>query len=59
MPLDAEGHWNREKVVTGAELRKVLAEAIGPLSPVMLPDSSQPSADYQFADGKFSRQNPA
>lgn len=51
MPLDAEGGWNRKQVVSGTELRSLLAEAIGPLSPAIRPNESQPATDFQFADG--------
>ena len=34
MPLDADGGWDNEQVLTGDEIRRVLEEAIGPLAPV-------------------------
>jgi len=51
MPLDADGEWNTESVLTGGELRKILEGAFGPLEPVERIDPSQPAVDYRFADG--------
>jgi cyclic pyranopterin phosphate synthase len=51
MPLDAENHWDHDHVLRGAEIRRMLEEAIGPLEPTSRPDPSQPAMDFQFADG--------
>jgi cyclic pyranopterin phosphate synthase len=51
MPLDAEGNWQPEQVLSGDEIRAMLEDAIGPLVPVDRPDPSQPATDYEFADG--------
>jgi cyclic pyranopterin phosphate synthase len=52
MPLDAEGQWDNEQVLSGETIRKMLEERIGPLVPVAREDASQPATDYQFADGR-------
>ena len=52
MPLDADGAWNTEQVLSGAEIRKVLEREIGPLVPLAIEDPSQPATDYAFADGR-------
>jgi GTP 3',8-cyclase len=52
MPLDADGNWNSQRVLTGADIRAQLEAAFGPLEPIGRADSSQPSVDYQFADGR-------
>jgi len=51
MPLDADGNWDNEQVLSGESILKVLAEEIGPLEPVEGGDPSQPAADYRFVDG--------
>ncbi|MCG8449338.1 MAG: GTP 3',8-cyclase MoaA [Pirellulales bacterium] len=52
MPLDAEDHWRADDVLTGQEIREMLAEAFCPLVPLERNDPSQPAIDYRFADGR-------
>ncbi len=52
MPLDADGAWKTEQVLSGTEIRKVLEREIGPLVPLAIEDPSQPATDYAFADGR-------
>jgi cyclic pyranopterin phosphate synthase len=52
MPLDADGRWQPEQVLTGEAIRSLLEAEFGPLLPVDRPDSSQPAVDFAFADGK-------
>jgi len=49
MPLDQEGGWNREKVVTGAEVLARLRERFQLVSAGRA-NSHSTSADYRFAD---------
>jgi len=51
MPLDAGRAWESNRVVSGAELRRVLSEHFGPLVRCHSVDAAQPSTDYAFADG--------
>ncbi len=51
MPLDADGAWKSDDVLTGAMLRQLLEAAFGRLEPVPRTDPAQPAVDYQFADG--------
>ena len=51
MPLDAEGNWTSEEILTGASIRKLLESEFGPLEPIERFDASQPAIDYQFVDG--------
>jgi cyclic pyranopterin phosphate synthase len=51
MPLDAENQWDHDQVLTGAEIRRLLEEAIGPLEPAYRGDASQPAVDYAFQNG--------
>ena len=51
MPLDAEGNWDNEQVLSGTHIRQALEANIGPLVPVDVEDPSQPATDYVFADG--------
>ena len=50
MPLDAEGNWNHEQVLTGEELRAIV-DRKWPLVPVTGVDPSSTSVVYRFADG--------
>ena len=52
MPLDAENHWERRRVLSGEEIRRILEAEFGPLEPAPRPDPSQPAVDYVFADGR-------
>ena len=51
MPLDSDSKWQLQEVVTGAEIRDILSQKLGPINPISQPNSSQPACDYQFADG--------
>lgn len=51
MPLDADGNWDLEQVLTGERIRSILEEHIGPLEPVERDDPAQPATDFVFADG--------
>jgi cyclic pyranopterin phosphate synthase len=51
MPLDADGNWNAEQVLSGERIRQMLEEEIGPLVPVDIDDPAQPATDFAFADG--------
>lgn len=52
MPLDADGNWQSEQVLPGAEIRQTLEREFGPLVAAQRPDPSQPAVDFRFADGK-------
>ena len=52
MPLDAEGAWNEEAVLSGATIRKKLEAEFGPLSPAPRSDPSQPAVNYTFDDAQ-------
>jgi cyclic pyranopterin phosphate synthase len=54
MPLDAEGNWQTDQVLSGERIRQMLEAEFGPLVPAARPDPSQPATDYQFADGRGS-----
>lgn len=51
MPLDADGGWDNEQVLSGDEIMGILAEEFAPLEPLD-GDPSQPATDYRFADGE-------
>jgi cyclic pyranopterin phosphate synthase len=52
MPLDADGNWDTNQVLSGERIREVLEDEIGPLVPLDVEDPSQPATDYAFADGR-------
>jgi len=51
MPLDAEGNWQRDEVLSGDEVREILDREVDSLEPVAAADPSQPATDYRYADG--------
>lgn len=51
MPLDADGNWQAEQVLSGAEIRAIIEDRVGPLAPLPVEDPSQPATDWQFVDG--------
>ncbi|MDZ4689109.1 MAG: GTP 3',8-cyclase MoaA [Planctomycetaceae bacterium] len=51
MPLDAENHWERGKVLFAHEILERLSQEIQPLLPLPDQDPRAPATDYEFADG--------
>ncbi len=51
MPLDAQGIWQRDKVLFADEILARLSKEVGPLRPAEDPDPLAPAAEYVFADG--------
>jgi cyclic pyranopterin phosphate synthase len=50
MPLDADGNWQRERVLSGAEIRAIIERDFMALRPVEAEPSST-SRRFTFADG--------
>jgi cyclic pyranopterin phosphate synthase len=50
MPLDADGSWRNDEVLTGAEIRAIVEEHFGALEPVPAKASST-ARRFRFADG--------
>jgi cyclic pyranopterin phosphate synthase len=51
MPLDAQGLWDRNKVLLADEIIETLSREISPLIPVTNPDPRAPATEYEYADG--------
>jgi cyclic pyranopterin phosphate synthase len=51
MPLDAEEGWSKSQVLTGEQVRSILAREVGPLTPQVAADPGQPAVDWRWADG--------
>lgn len=51
MPLDAQGLWDRNKVLLADDILEILAREIGPLEAVPGLDPRAPALEYRFADG--------
>ena len=51
MPLDADGNWERERVLTGREIKAIIEREFMPLVPVPDQDPSSTSNRWRFADG--------
>jgi cyclic pyranopterin phosphate synthase len=51
MPLDADGTWASEQVLSGADVREILIREVGPLEPLPVVDPGQPSVDWRWTDG--------
>ncbi|MBI4889829.1 MAG: GTP 3',8-cyclase MoaA [Acidobacteria bacterium] len=54
MPLDAQGLWDRGRVLLADDILRMLEEGIGPLTAVPDPDPRAPALEYRFADGNGS-----
>ncbi len=52
MPLDADDAWSDDRVLSGAEVREILAREVGPLEPLPATDPGQPAVDWRWADGE-------
>jgi len=50
MPLDGETSWSDGQVLSGREVRDILARHVGPLVPAGRADAGQPAVDYRYAD---------
>jgi cyclic pyranopterin phosphate synthase len=51
MPLDAQGLWDRSKVLLADDILAMLANEFGPLGEVPDRDPRAPASEYRFADG--------
>jgi cyclic pyranopterin phosphate synthase len=51
MPLDADGNWQRELVLSGDEVRAIIERDFMPLVPLPVTDSSSTSVRHTFEDG--------
>ena len=54
MPLDAQGLWDRSKVLLADEILAMLESAVGPLDPIPDADPRAPATEYRYRDGKGS-----
>ena len=52
MPLDAQGLWDRGKVLLADDIIALLSREIAPLVAVPDPDPRAPATEYAFADGR-------
>ena len=51
MPLDSQGLWARENVLSADEIVAVLSREISPLEEIPDRDPRAPAAEYRYADG--------
>jgi GTP 3',8-cyclase len=51
MPLDADGNWERERVLTGREIKSIIEREFMPLVRVPSQNPSSTSRVYSFPDG--------
>lgn len=51
MPLDNQGLWDREKVLTADQMIAMITREIGPLEEIPDADPRAPATEYRFADG--------
>jgi cyclic pyranopterin phosphate synthase len=52
MPLDAQGLWDRTRLLSAAEIIEVLSREIAPLEEVPGRDPRAPAEEYAYADGR-------
>jgi len=51
MPLDGGDRWTADMILPAEETLRLLTEGIGPLEPVVEPDSHAPATHYRFVEG--------
>ena len=51
MPLDAQGLWDRERVLLAADIVEELERNVGPLEEIPDADPRAPALEYRFRDG--------
>jgi GTP 3',8-cyclase len=51
MPLDAQGIWSRENVLSAGEIIETISREISPLVEIPDRDPRAPATEYRFADG--------
>lgn len=51
MPLDAQGLWERPRVLTADDMIAMIEREIGPLEEIPDQDPRAPATEYRFADG--------
>jgi len=51
MPLDAQGLWDKSKVLLADEMIEMLSREIAPLEAIPNADPRAPAAEYRFTDG--------
>lgn len=51
MPLDAEGNWDANQVLTGRQIREIVESEFGTLHPTPRDNPSQPALDWEYPDG--------
>ena len=52
MPLDADGHWGRDRVLFGREIIDILSRELLPLVPLGQQDPHAPATEFEFSDGR-------
>jgi cyclic pyranopterin phosphate synthase len=52
MPLDADGAWDNEQVLSGESIRRLVEAEIAPLEPEPVENPHQPATDYRYTDGQ-------
>ncbi len=55
MPLDAQGLWSRDNVLSASEMIEMLSREIAPLIEIPDRDPRAPATEYRFADGGGQR----
>jgi GTP 3',8-cyclase len=51
MPLDCQGLWNMDDVLSADEMVAILEREIGSLIPITSPEQGAPATEFRFADG--------
>jgi len=51
MPLDAQGLWSRQNVLTASEIIETLSREVAPLEEIPDRDPRAPATEYRFGDG--------
>ena len=51
MPLDAQGLWKVDNVLSADKMREILERQVGPLIPITSQGQGGPATEFRFADG--------
>lgn len=50
MPLDADGNWSDDQVLSGSQILELLEAEFGPLVALPVANPSQPATDFRYSD---------
>ena len=52
MPLDGDQSWETQQVLSGDDVRKIIADNVCTVAPAQRENPSQPAVDFDYSDGR-------